>query len=415
MSGIHKSVGTVPNMPKNWHCGFIGQSGRGKTTAMLAYLRQKDIDDGSAILCYDPDYAFEQFLRAMGYETVVFEPRDPEVIPKLISTTRHPDDIDVMAEALVSGTSREDNDFAPGAKTVISGVLRMLYADFGENVANNMIYDFFDFATDEDNEDDNGIDEIYNSLMDSGYGRYAFPIRDSEAGQSPHMSTVTSAIDKGLRAELGQNPGNFDISEWVRNPGGTAFIIRPGIDSIAGCGPSLRLIIDLAMQEAMRCDDASCHFLADEVDTLPGSSVVPNVAARGRSNDCYAVIGVQTVKQMEDNFGEGNSEQILSNLGNYLMFNPGSDENTRDMLKRLVGEKRRTEVTSSQSRSASGMLDKDRQTAGTSEQIKERCPITDYEISRMGKGDCVVVEFDGGWWFGNLSLPDWATEQWDDI
>lgn len=403
MSKTDKSAGPVPNIRNDWHCGFVGQSGRGKTISMKTYINQMNIHNDSAILCFDPDQehkkeSFNSYLQRIGYETRVFEPRSPDIVPDIMSCIRHPDDIDVVTNALVSGTSKDNSEFAPGAQTVLNGGIKLLYDRLDEHVTNMMIYDFFS----------RDPDEIYEEMAAGGFAQFAGPIKDSESGQSPHMTVINAAMEKGLRGELKRQNGGFDLSSWVKNPGKKALVIRTGEDNIIGAGPALRLIIDLVMSEAMRLPDSGCMLIADEIDTLPGSSTIPNIAARGRSEGCFVVLGVQTVKQIEDNFGEAPAWQILNNLGNYLMFNPGIETETRRMLKRLLGEKREVEFRSNQSRSSRRALEKDRHTAGTSESLEERCPLSDHQISRMETGDCVIVDFDGSWWFVDLTLPEWA-------
>ena len=393
----YSEVRDTPNMKANWHAAFGGASGMGKSTHMMDYVSKIDTESRDpAIVCHDEDGEFRQFLQSIGYETLVFRPREDDVIPEIMSCVKHPDDIDIVADALVSGTNKDNNKFAPGAKTVISGGLRLLWGRLGQEVTNKMVYDFFSRQP----------DDIHDELVDAGMGHYAGPLKDSESGQSPHMTVVNSAMNKGLRGSL-KKEGNVNLSNFVNNPDDYALVLDSGQDDMDSAGPAFRLIIDLVMREGMRSSDTCAFLLADEVDTLPGSSVVGEVAARGRSKDCFVVVGFQTVSQMVDNFGEGPANQILSNLGNYFMFNPRADEKTWDMIKRLLGEERRREYSNSQSRSSRHMLERDTRTAGSSDSIRERCPLSDEEISRMGRGDCIIVEFDGGWWFGNLSLPEW--------
>lgn len=388
----------VPNTKSDWHALFAGISGVGKTVTMQRYVNQIYLGgDDYAIICYDEDGEFQPHLAERGYETLVFNPRNPEVIPDIMSCIEHPDDLDSVAEALVSGTSDKNTKFAPGAKTVLNGGLRLLWERLGTNVTNDMIYEFFSREP----------DEIYEELAAAGYEQYAGPIRDSESGQSPHMTVINTAMNKGLRGKL-KEPGSFDLSSWVQNPGNKALVIETGRDKMDAAGPALRLIIDLVLYEGFRNPEGSAFLLADEVDELPGSSMIGEVAARGRGKDCYAVIGVQTKTQLENNFGEGPAEQIVSNMGQYFMFNPGTCDGSWNTIKRLIGEERKREYTKNQSRTSQRMTEKDRHTAGTSEQIKERCPLSDADIANMERGECIVVNFSREWWFAKLTEPDWA-------
>lgn len=383
------------------HILLLGQTGRGKSSAMKILLDQIPIEEIVGF-CYDYDGEYQEIFEEWGIEYTVIGPGEYEVIPDLLAGLDPETDLGLLARSLVAAKDVDGGDFEGGARTVIEGGLRLIHQQRREadhHVGNAAIARFF------------GRDPqpIYEDLVDAGLEQYGAPLRDAEAGQSPHHSVVTQAVTNGLRGSF-EEDGSFSIPAFAGESGGIV-VFDPGHSDTDAVGGAFRLLLDLSIREAMKYDEIQTYFFLDEFDTLPGSSWFTELLARGRSHECTAIAGVQSVSQMELNFGEKSAWSVINNFTQSIGFAPGPDDATFKAVMNQIREERRTEVGESRSVSRGSSMERGTRTQGSSERIADRTKIPSAEIAEMGKGDALIKEDGGEWWFAKIAEPERALER----
>ena len=176
-------------------------------------------------------------------------------------------------------------------------------------------------------------------------------------------------------------------------------------------GGVFRLLLDLSMREAVKYEDVQTYFFLNEFDTLPGSSWFTELLSRGRSNECTAIAGVQSVTQLKKNFGKNAAWSVINNFTQSVSFAPGPDDATFKTVMNQIREERRTEVSESRSVSRGSSMEPGTRTQGSSERIADRTKIPSGEIAEMGKGEALIKADSGEWWFAKVAAPERALER----
>ena len=217
------------------------------------------------------------------------------------------------------------------------------------------------------------------------------------------------AMTNGLQGSFKED-GSFSIPAFAAESGGIV-VFDPGHADTEAVGGALRLLLDLSIREAMKYEEVQTYFFLDEFDTLPGSSWFTELLSRGRSNECTAIAGVESVSQLEMNFGKDAAWSVINNFTQSVSFAPGPDDATFKAVMNQIREEWRTEVSESQSVSRGSSMEPGTRTQGSSEQIADRTKIPSAEIAEMGKGEALIKADSGEWWFAKVAAPERALER----
>jgi len=296
------------------HVLILGQTGRGKSSLLKVLLDQIDIEEIVGF-CYDYDGEYQQIFEEWGIEHTVIGPNEYETIPDLLAGLNPETDLGLIARSLVAANDVDGGEFEAGARTVIEGGLRLIHRQRREanhHVGNAAIKRFFS----------RDPEPIYEDLVDAGLEEYGAPLRDAEAGRSPHHSVLMQAITNGLQGSFKED-GSLSIPAFAAESGGIV-VFDPGYADTDAVGGAFRLLLDLSIREAMKYEEVQTYFFLDEFDTLPGSSWFTELLSRGRSNECTAIAGVQSVSQLEMNFGKNAAWSVINNFTQSVSFAPGS-------------------------------------------------------------------------------------------
>jgi hypothetical protein len=186
-------------------------------------------------------------------------------------------------------------------------------------------------------------------------------------------------------------PGTFSVRNFIRGKGGRALFIEYDIASGSRLLPVYRVLIDLAIKEALGLGRAksrgSVFFVLDEFALLPHLGHISNGINFGRSLGLKFMVGTQNVNQVLKAYGAESGASILSGFGSVLAFRL-MDNASRDLVRQRFGTNRKQVTINAHVR-----------TEGVQQIVVAGNVIEDWVLSNLTPGQCVVSLPEGGPFF----------------
>ena len=130
------------------------------------------------------------------------------------------------------------------------------------------------------------------------------------------------------------------VRDRGRNGGRTVVFIEYDLATGEVMGPMYRLLIDLALKEALgqgRRRMGNVVFVIDEFKLLPNLMHIDDALNFGRSLGVKVFAGLQSIDQVFDIYGEERGRAMLSGFMSAICFQ-ASDSNTRDYVSERLGK-----------------------------------------------------------------------------
>lgn len=174
--------------------------------------------------------------------------------------------------------------------------------------------------------------------------------------------------------------GDFSIRRAVQQKGGKSIFLEYDIASGNTMDSIYTVIIDLAMKEALGQGKpkGNVYFVLDEFPLIPKLNYMDNALNFGRSLGVKVIAGIQNVGQVESTYTEPLAKSILSGFGSMFVFRL-FDEKSRKMISDRHG-KNRKQISIMATAAYKGM----------NEQIVEGYAIEDWDVTKLGVGECIV-------------------------
>lgn len=202
------------------------------------------------------------------------------------------------------------------------------------------------------------------------------------------MSTVLSRLNAFLDTELEQVicfDGNIDAELFVKEKS-AIFLILPEEDTTKNFVASLmiqnlaRELFAVANEHGGKLPNRAV-FYCDELGTMPPFDILPLFSA-GRSRRLTLVPIIQSLAQLEKNYGKEGSEIMSDNCQDTIFGGFAPNSQTAEILSRNLGS--RTVL--------SGTVTKGRNENSQSLQMMERPLMSADELKSMPKGSFVVMK-----------------------
>lgn len=210
----------------------------------------------------------------------------------------------------------------------------------------------------------------------------------SDQSMNSIMSTVLSKLNAFLDTELEQVlcfDGNIDAELFV-NQRCAIFLILPEEDATKNFVASLmiqnlaRELFSVANEHGGRLPNRAV-FYCDELGTMPPFDILPLFSA-GRSRRLTLVPIIQSLAQLEKNYGKEGSEIVCDNCQDTIFGGFAPNSKTAESLSNNLGS--RTVL--------SGSVTKGRNDDSQSLQMMERPLMSADELKSMPKGSFVVMK-----------------------
>jgi type IV secretory pathway TraG/TraD family ATPase VirD4 len=201
--------------------------------------------------------------------------------------------------------------------------------------------------------------------------------------RSPQTQGVLSELHQTIQEIFIGNfhkKGNLSIREAIRQKSRRVIFIEYDLGIGKVLLPIYRLIIDLAIKEAL-CREKSkgnVWFILDEFRLLPDLEHIDDGVNFGRSLGAKFIIGVQNVEQVFHAYGEEMARSILSGFSTTIAFRV-HDNNTRTYIQQLFGRNRKRDVYMATV-----------QSRGVVEEVRDANVVEDWDIDNLHVGQAII-------------------------
>lgn len=333
----------VPFELENRHFMLAGSTGSGKSQAFYQVAEQARRRGDAAVV---PDVNGEftaRFYRAN--EDVILSPfdsRSPAWSP--LAEMGGTWDADRIAKSLIPDGQGSSGEWTHYAQVILSVVLLKIWKASGTN------------------------GDLLHYLLYSDQQSLAALCEGSEAsrmfaeGNERMLSSVLSIVATYAKplSHLPKNSGSdaFSITRFVQqnaesNDGKWLFFpVRD--DMFKMLKPLIAAQVDIAISALLSAQDDENRrvwFFIDEFATWGKVEGIEPLLTKARKKGGCAVLGLQSVSQVKEKYGNEKSKTLLSNLGNWLTLRAGDGETAEYMSQNIGDEEIRRWVSSESSNS----------------------------------------------------------------
>ena len=236
----------------------------------------------------------------------------------------------------------------------------------------------------------NGFQAVMNLLPDTHKARWfaGAALNSAEQAMASILSTVLSRLNAFLDSELEQVLC-FDSAinaEAFASERSAIFLILPEEDSTKNFMAGL-MIQNLSRELFSVADENGGKlknrvvFYCDELGTMPAFDILPLFSA-GRSRKLTLVPIIQSLAQLEKNYGKEGAEIIVDNTQDTIFGGFAPNSQTAEVLSKALGS--RTVM--------SGSISRSKNDPSQSLQMMERPLMTPDELKSIPKGSFVVMK-----------------------
>ena len=411
------------------HCLMIGASGVGKTAFFLYPNLEYACASGMSYMALDTKGDLARNYGAVaskyyGYQVSVIDLRNPTrsdgnnlltLINRYMDLAReHPDNLaykaraerytKILAKSIINpdgdSSSRGENAyFYESAEGLLAAVILLLSEYLppaeGEPEARHIVSVFKLvqdlLAVDPRSRDQrNGFQILMDRLPENhrAYMLAGAALNASDQAMASVMSTVLSRLNSFLDTELEQVlcfDSTIDAETFASRKC-AIFLILPEEDATKNFMAGL-IIQNLARELFFLADENEGKlknrvvFFCDELGTMPPFDILPLFSA-GRSRRLTLVPIIQSIAQLEKNYGKEGAEILTDNCQDTIFGGFAPQSQTAEVLSKALGS--RTVL--------SGSISRGKNDPSQSLQMMERALMTPDELKSIPKGEFVVMK-----------------------
>ena len=409
------------------HCLMIGASGVGKTAFFLYPNIEYACACGMSFLILDTKGDLARNCgriaqKYYGYRVSVVDLRNPirsdgnnlmTLVNRYMDVAReHPDNLAARANAEKYAKILAKTIVNPGGDEQDRGQNSYFY-DAAEGVLATVIMTLSEFIPpDSAGHDKRHIMSVFKLVQEllapSGQGKKTgfqvlmdnlpsthkarwfagAAVNTSEQGMASVMSTVLSRLNAFLDSELEQVlcfDSAIDAEHFAAEKS-AIFLVLPEEDNTKNFMAGL-MIQNLSRELFSVADEHGGKlpnrvvFYCDELGTMPPFDILPLFSA-GRSRKLTLVPIIQSLAQLEKNYGKEGAEIIGDNCQDTIFGGFAPNSQTAETLSKALGS--RTVLT--------GSVSKGKDSTSRSLQMAERALLSPDELKNLPKGDFIVMK-----------------------
>ena len=352
----------IPRSAEPYHFFVVGSTGSGKSVAITNLIDHLEAR-GDIALVVDSGGEFASRYYKEGRDHII-NPFDDRCAPwSPTAEMAGPWDAEALAKSMIPdgvGDSKEWNGYA---QTLVTSVLRRL-VDKNQLSIKDLLY-YVQAAS---------IEELTPLL--AGTPAAAQLVSDKTFGS---IRTI-AANYLATYAYLSDNDNPFSVSKFIRaeKPGMLFLTYRD--DQL----DSLRNMISCALDVAARTilalpanSERRVWLIIDEFASIGKVQSIEAVATKARKMGGCLLLGLQSVSQLQDRYGEKAAQTILSCLSSWLVLRC-SDAETSEYISKYIGDTEISRMTKSESTSDTGGGSDSR-----NEQIQTQRAVMPVELQRL--------------------------------
>lgn len=340
---------SMATIARNKSLLVTGEPGAGKTEAIKLLLNQIGADDDTPVVVfsYKDDYTdwaeqredvVKLSTRDASHVHNIFEEIDPD-------GPEGEDEFDEMADVLFKEhRAGSKNIFFPdAASNLLSGLLRYLYREgkrAGLRPDNRELLDFVRRFSQEE------AYELLSAETDGGDTRYP-DIQGAAGTITPKARKQTAGVYTTLRLVLERTFGAGDlcrksssgetisIRDYMEDPQGRILLFDYPIAEGSRVRPAFRFFLHRAIKFGLR-DRGQAYYVLDEFARIPDVANMEELVDTGRARNAQAILGLQSVSQLDEKYGELSGDSLRSGMLYELHLRSG-DRRTVDYARFRLG------------------------------------------------------------------------------
>lgn len=340
---VYKREGTVadnPSMVTVDPSGSVlvaGEPGAGKTEFIKSMIHQlrTSPDEPVVVFNYKDDYT--EFAAELADEEVVrLSTCESTHVWNVFREAEDEGDFERIGDSLFK--DREENStekkfFPITARQVLVASMKYLARE-GERCGlepdNRELVDFFDRFS---------AREMYELIGEHEDLRGEIEAMNPEATKQSVgiIGTLQSLVNDTIAVGDFSKPyGAFSIREYFEEPDGRVLVLDYPLEEGDRVTDLFRVFLDRSIQYALADRETQATFVLDEFARIPRVDRMKALVATGRARSVQSVIGVQSVAQLAENYGEKAADSLLSGLTQEVFLRAG-DERTLDYYAGRLG------------------------------------------------------------------------------
>ena len=203
-------------------------------------------------------------------------------------------------------------------------------------------------------------------------------IGDGSSGQALGVFAELQAVVRKLFTGTFAKDGKFSVRNFVREKNGKTLFIEYDLSRGNVLTPLYQLIFDLALKEALGRSqkEGNVYLICDEFKLLPHLRHIDDAVNFGRSLGVKVCVGLQSIEQLYENYGEARGRNVASGFSTVLSFR-ANDIATREFTIGRYGKN----VVLEQYKSLDSPLKQEKREGNT---------VEDWELCSLRTGEFVI-------------------------
>lgn len=337
----------------NKHLLLVGSTGCGKTTTFVKIVNQlqRRMTKDDVMIIFDTKGDFVSKVRVAGDKIIIGNSDTYRAASARWNLFReilidgHDDGHvntntqELCRSLFIEREKRTNNPFFPNAArdllaAVITSVIRTGYqldSTFRhQQFSNRALAELLNRRTPDELDYILSFDADLNAVRSyiSGGG-------DQAAGVIAEMNSVAREVLTGVFAE----DGDFSIRNFVRGKGCKTLFIEYDLSLGASLTPIYRLLIDLALKEALgrSAPQGNVYLICDEFRLLPYLNHIDDGVNFGRSLGVKVIAGLQSIEQLFEVYQESRGRNIAAGFSTIFAYH-STDPSTLHYLSKAYGQ-----------------------------------------------------------------------------
>ena len=203
-------------------------------------------------------------------------------------------------------------------------------------------------------------------------------IGDGTSGQALGVFAELQSVVRNLFTGAFAKDGRFSVRNFVREKQGKTLFIEYDLSRGSVLTPLYQLIFDLALKEALgrTKSEGNVYLICDEFKLLPHLRHIDDAVNFGRSLGVKVCAGLQSIEQLNENYGEARGRNIAAGFSSVFAFK-ANDVVTREFVVGLYGKN----VVLEQYKSLENPLKQEKREGNT---------VEDWDIGSLEVGEAII-------------------------
>ena len=340
-----------------------GEPGAGKTEFIKTLLSQLRANPADPVVIFNYKDDYGDFARRLATDEVVrLSTRGSSHVWNVFREAETEADFERIGNSLFKDREENSTDkkfFPITARQVLVAALKYLAREgqrSGLQPDNRELIDFLNRFS---------VAEMYELIGDHEDLRGDIEAMNPEATKQSIgiVGTLQSLVNDTLGVgDFARQDGTFSIREYFSDPDGRVLLLDYPLEEGDRVTDIFRVFLDAAIQYALADPERQATFVLDEFARIPRVDRMKALVATGRARSVQSVVGVQSVAQLAENYGEDTADALLSGLTQEVFLRAGDVRTLNYYTSRLGRDPNRTgrahETPAQPTERASGLWDR---------------------------------------------------------